>query len=344
VLSGSDIQPARVAVVIPSYRCKRQLPRVLSALGSEVHLVYVVDDACPEATGDWVAAEVNDARVRILRHAVNQGVGAAVITGYTAALRDGADIIVKVDGDAQMDPAWIPRFLAPIVQGRADYTKGNRFFTLASLRSMPRVRLIGNVALSFLSKLSTGYWRLFDVTNGYTAIHARLLPYLELQKISKRYFFETDLLFRLGTLRAAVVDVPLDAVYNDEQSSLRIWQVLPEFAWRNLCNFAKRIVYTYFLRDFNVASVELLLGTTLMGFGVSFGGWTWLQALDRGLPSPLGTIMLAVLPTLVGIQLLLAFISYDVANQPQRALHPFLPPAGRHHPLWLPTANPQDLP
>lgn len=315
-----------VAVVIPCFRCKEQLPRVLQRLGPEVHRVYVVDDACPDGTGDWVSAEVRDPRVTLLRHAQNQGVGGAVVTGYKAALADGADIIVKVDGDGQMDPQLIPRFVAPIAQGRADYAKGNRFFTLDSLRHMPRMRLLGNTGLSFIAKLSTGYWSLFDVTNGYTAVHARVLPYLELDKVSRRYFFETDMLFRLGTLRAAVVDVPMDAVYADEQSNLKILKVLPEFAWRNLSNLGKRVAYSYFLRDMTVASLELLAGLLLLGFGVAFGGWTWLQALRSGVPTPLGTIMLAALPTLVGLQMLLAFINHDVANQPQRALHPLLPP------------------
>jgi dolichol-phosphate mannosyltransferase len=316
----------RVAVVIPCFRCRHQIERVLQALGPEVWRVFLVDDACPERTGDWVQAQVRDPRIEVIRHEVNQGVGAAMVSGYRAAGAAGADIIVKVDGDGQMDPTLIPRFVAPIAQGRADYTKGNRFFTLSSLKSMPRVRLMGNAALSFLAKLSTGYWSLFDVTNGYTAIHARLLPFLEMDKVSRRYFFETDMLFRLGTLRAAVVDVPMEAVYADEQSNLRIWRVLPEFAWKNLVNLGKRIAYNYFLRDLSVASLELILGLGLLSFGVVFGLTTWAAAIHSGVPTPLGTIMLAALPTLVGLQMLLAFVGHDVASQPTRALHPLLPP------------------
>lgn len=318
--------PARVAVVIPCYRCKAQVARVLQALGPEVWRVFVVDDACPEGTGAWVRQQVQDPRVQVIEHQLNQGVGGAMVSGYRAALQAGADIIVKVDGDGQMDPALISRFVAPIAQGRADYTKGNRFFTLRSLKEMPRVRLMGNAALSFLAKLSTGYWSLFDVTNGYTAVHTRLLPYLELDKVSRRYFFETDLLFRLGTLRAAVVDVPMEAVYADERSNLRIWQVLPEFAWKNLLNFGKRIAYSYFLRDLSVASLELVVGSVLLTFGVVFGLSTWAAAVASGVATPLGTIMLSALPTLVGLQMLLAFIGHDVASQPTRALHPLLPP------------------
>jgi glycosyltransferase involved in cell wall biosynthesis len=317
---------ARVAAVLPCFRCKDQVLRVLSRIGPEVWRIYVVDDACPEGTGAWVEQQVSDPRVRVLRHDRNQGVGGAVITGYRAALDDGAQIVVKLDGDGQMDPALIPRFIAPIIQERADYTKGNRFFTLRSLSGMPWVRLFGNAVLSFIAKLSTGYWSLFDVTNGYTAVHARVLPYLELDVVSRRYFFETDMLFRLGTLRAAVVDVPMDAVYADERSNLRVARVLPEFAAKHLVNLCKRLAYNYFLRDVSVASLELVVGTALLGFGVVFGLSTWAQALQTGVPTPLGTIMLSALPTLVGLQMLLAFIGHDVAQQPQRAIHPLLPP------------------
>jgi glycosyltransferase involved in cell wall biosynthesis len=299
--------------------------RVLEGIGPAVSRIYVVDDACPERTGAWVSEHVVDARVRVLRHERNKGVGAAMMTGYRAAWAEGAEIIVKLDGDGQMDPALIPRFLEPIIQGRADYTKGNRFFTLRSLHGMPRTRLLGNAALSFLAKLSTGYWSLFDVTNGYTALHARLLPYLELERVSNRYFFETDMLFRLGTLRACVVDIPMDAVYADERSNLRVSRVLPEFAAKHAVNLCKRLAYNYFLRDMNVASLELVAGLGLLSFGVLFGASTWAQAIASNTATPLGTIMLSTLPTLVGLQMLLAFIGHDVAQQPNRAIHPLLP-------------------
>ena len=280
----------RVAVVVPCYRCKAQVMRVLWGIDDTVWRIYVVDDACPERTGDWVSQQTRDARVQVLRHEHNQGVGGAMVSGYKAALADGAHIVVKLDGDGQMDPALIGRFIAPILQERADYTKGNRFFTLNSLQGMPRMRLFGNAVLSFIAKLSTGYWSLFDVTNGYTAIHARVLPYLELDRVSKRYFFETDMLFRLGTLRAAVVDVPMDAVYADERSNLKVARVLPEFAAKHVINLFKRLAYNYFLRDLSVASLELVAGSLLLGFGVVFGLSTWAQALSSGVPTPLGTI------------------------------------------------------
>ena len=193
-----------IAVVIPCYRVKSRILDVVSGIGPECQAIYVVDDGCPEGSGDHVEAECRDPRVHVLRHERNQGVGAATLTGYQAALDGGAAVIVKLDGDGQMDPTWIPRLVRPIQDGEADYVKGNRFFDLGDLGAMPRARVLGNSLLSFASKLSSGYWNVFDPTNGFTAIHAAVARRLPLAKLSKGYFFESDLLFRLGILRAVV--------------------------------------------------------------------------------------------------------------------------------------------
>ena len=313
--------PAFVAVVIPCYRVKNHILGVLSRIGTEVNRVFVVDDACPEGSGRLVQEQCTDPRVTVLHHAVNQGVGAAVMTGYTAALKEGAQVIVKVDGDGQMDPALIPHFIAPILKGQADYTKGNRFYNLTHIGQMPTIRLLGNAALSFMAKLSTGYWNLFDTTNGFTAIHAKVARCIAFDKVSQRYFFETDLLFRLNTIRAVVVDIAMDASYGSETSSLRVTHVLGEFLVKHLRNFGKRVFYSYFLRDMTAASLELVLGLCAVTFGVVFGGIHWCHSIATDMPTPLGTIMLAALPTMLGLQFLLAFIAFDVANVPRRPIH-----------------------
>lgn len=316
---------SKIAVIIPCYLVKAHVMDVIGRIGAEVATIYVVDDACPEATGDFVESRCSDPRVRVLRNDRNLGVGGAVMSGYAAALRDGAEILVKVDGDGQMDPALIPRFVRPIAAGQADYSKGNRFYDLARIGEMPPVRLFGNAVLSFMAKLSTGYWNLFDPTNGYTAIHARVARHLPFDKISQRYFFETDMLFRLNTIRAVVTDIPMDARYGDERSNLRIRRVVVEFLGKHARNVFKRVLYNYFLRDMTVASLELVVGSALLAFGAVFGGYHWIRAVESGLPTPLGTIMLAVLPSLVGLQMLLAFIGFDVSNVPRRPIHPDLP-------------------
>jgi glycosyltransferase involved in cell wall biosynthesis len=316
---------ARIAVVIPCYRVKAHILGVLAGVPPIVARIYVVDDACPEHSGDLVQSACTDPRVRVLRHSGNQGVGAAVMTGYQAALAQGADIMVKLDGDGQMDASLIPLLVAPIANGQADYAKGNRFYDLTHISRMPLLRLLGNAALSLMAKLSTGYWNLFDTTNGFTAIHARVARRIPFAKVSPRYFFESDMLFRLNIVRAAVVDIPMDARYGSETSSLKVHGIVGEFLAKHARNFAKRVFYNYFLRDMTAASLELVLGLASLLFGVVFGAIHWAQGLASGLPTPLGTIMLAALPTMLGLQLLLAFVSFDVANVPRRAIHGDLP-------------------
>ncbi|QDE38499.1 glycosyltransferase family 2 protein [Luteibacter pinisoli] len=311
----------RIGVVIPSYKVRSHILQVVAGIGPEVERIYVVDDCCPDKSGDFVESECRDPRVVVLRHEQNQGVGGAVLTGYRAAIAEGIDIIVKVDGDGQMEPALIPQFVAPILAGEADYTKGNRFFDLEEIHAMPKARLVGNAGLSFLTKISSGYWDLFDPTNGFTAIHRDVASHLPFDKISKRYFFETDMLFRLGTLRAVAVDVPMHAKYADEVSNLKITKVFSEFLGKNLANFVKRIFYNYYLRDMSLASFELPLGLLLLLFGVIYGGIHWASSAEHGVVASSGTVMLAAMPVIVGVQLVLAFIGYDVSSTPRRAVH-----------------------
>lgn len=312
---------SRIAVVIPSYKVTRHILEVIASIGGEVWRIYVVDDACPDGSGKFVEEHCLDQRVRVLYHEHNQGVGGAVMTGYRAAIEDGVDVIVKVDGDGQMDASLIPNFIEPILAGEADYTKGNRFFDLEEIRAMPGMRLFGNAVLSFMTKFSSGYWDLFDPTNGYTAIHADVARHLPLKKISSRYFFETDMLFRLNILRAVVVDVPMDAKYSDEVSNLKISKIMGEFLVKHGRNFMKRIFYNYYLRDLSVASIELPLGLVLFWGGTSFGLYHWFASAKEGIATPAGTVMLAALPILMGVQLILAFLGYDISNIPRRVRH-----------------------
>lgn len=319
----------QVAVVIPSFRVTRHVLDVIAAVPQLVSRIYVVDDACPDGSGDLVANNCKDPRVRVLRHLENQGVGGTVMTGYHAAICDGMEIIVKVDGDGQMDPVLIPVFVQPILDGEADYTKGNRFFELEHVSSMPALRLIGNAFLSFMTKISSGYWDLFDPTNGYTAIHADVARLLPFGKITRRYFFEIDMLFRLNTLRAVVVEVPMTARYADEVSNLKVSKIVPEFLLKHARNAFKRMFYNYYLRDLSVASLELPIGFALIVFGVLFGAWQWVHNMQAGIPTPAGTVMLSALPALMGLQFILAFLSYDIASVPRRPIHPRLISARR---------------
>ena len=186
---------------------------------------------------------------------------------------------------------------------------------------MPPVRLFGNAVLSFMTKLSSGYWHLFDPTNGYTAVHANILKNMQLSKLDKRYFFEIDILFRLNLLRANVQDIPMKAVYEDEESNLKIRKIIFPFITKHIRNIFKRIVYNYFLRDFSVASVEIFLALPLIIFGFLFGISKWIESSIEGVASSAGTVMLSALPILVGIQFLLSFLNFDIGNTPKTPIH-----------------------
>lgn len=317
----STIHHDAIAVVIPSYRVTRHILGVIAGIGSEVSRIYVVDDKCPDGSGALVRNSCSDPRVVVIMHEENQGVGGAVMTGYRAAIADGMSVIVKVDGDGQMDARLIPLFAAPILRGEADYTKGNRFFDLEQIGAMPPMRLFGNAVLSLMTKLSSGYWDLFDPTNGFTAIHVDAARHLPFNKISRRYFFETDMLFRLNTLQAVVADVPMDASYGDEVSNLKISKIVTEFLLKHVRNFGKRIFYNYYLRNMSLASIELPVGLVLLVSGLVYGAVQWVDSSRAGVETPAGTVMLAALPVLMGLQLLLAFLSNDIASVPKRPLH-----------------------
>lgn len=314
VTSDQSLGPWRVAVIIPCFRVKAHILGVIERIGPEVAMIYVVDDACPEQSGAFVRAHCTDCRVTVINHAVNRGVGGATLSGIREALAAGADICVKIDGDGQMDPSLIPRFLAPIIDGIADYTKGNRFFYLDNIGRMPKLRIFGNAALSFFAKLSTGYWYSFDPNNGYIAVAASVARELPLDKISQRYFFESDMLFRLSLIRALVIDIPMHAVYGDEKSGLSIRLVFFEFFFNHIKNFGKRLVYNYFLRDFTIGSLYLLASILFISFGTGFGVIKWLDANRSAVATSGGTVMLAALPVILGFQFLLSFLAFDVAN------------------------------
>lgn len=310
-----------VTVVIPCFKVKKHILDVLAQIGPEVHRIYVVDDHCPEETGKFVKEKCTDPRVTVIYHEQNKGVGGAMITGFRQCIRDGASIVVKIDGDGQMDPKLISKFIKPIQNGSSDYTKGNRFFFIESLQPMPVIRKLGNAVLSFVTKASTGYWRIMDPNNGFIAIHGKVLKFLPLDKMDQRYFFESDMLFRLNIIRAVVVEIPMDAVYENEKSNLSIVNTLFVFPGKHFIRFYKRIIYNYFLRDFNSASLQLVLAKIFIWFGALFGTYHWWKGEAQGIPATSGTVMIATLPIIMGFQLMLAAIQYDVGSTPTEPIH-----------------------
>lgn len=322
--STLDFRKYNIAVVIPCYRVEREIRSVLQGIPKYVKHIIVVDDASPDSTSSIVAASAKkDKRIALIRHESNQGVGGAMLTGFRKALELGAQIVVKVDGDGQMDTSRMPELIAPLIRGQADYTKGNRFRDFTSLQQMPLIRRVGNMGLAFLSKAATGYWNLFDPTNGFVAIRSEVLAQLPLERIDKSYYFETSMLANLYLLGAMVKDIPMPARYQSEVSNMLIHRILFQFPFKLFGTFVKRLVLKNYIYDFTIGSIYILVGLPLLTFGLTFGIDKWIEyARQRGVTAPTGTVMLPTLSVLLGIQLLLSAIEIDLRSVPKEPLSP----------------------
>jgi glycosyltransferase involved in cell wall biosynthesis len=310
------IENRRIAVIIPAYRVGGKIERVISSMPDCVDQVIVVDDASPDDVSPRVE-QMAHPKVQLLRHTKNKGVGGATISGMKAALEWGADILVKCDGDGQMEPEHIPLLIEPLVSGLAEYAKGSRFQHYDALRTMPKCRFLGNVCLTFLTKMAAGYWNVLDPVNGFIAVRADVLKRLNLNAIAPRYFFEIDMLIRLNILEARVIDVPLPARYGDETSTLSIPHTLVGFPGRLLAGLIRRVFWRYLINDVSPVAVFACFGLLLTGFGVAFGGYHWIHNAIHSIPTPIGTVILAALPTILGFELLLQAVVLDIQNTPR---------------------------
>lgn len=314
---GSPGHAPVVAAVLPAYRTASSIQTVIEHIPASVRHVIVVDDASPDGVGATVSA-IGDPRVLLVTHETNRGVGGAMKTGFDRALELGADIVVKLDSDGQMDPALIPVFVAPLVEGRADFAKGNRFADLAVISAMPPLRRVGNLALSFLVKAASGYWSLFDPCNGYIAITRDLLRDIRRGRLADRYFFEISLLCESYRAGGVVLDIAMHPRYGDEISSLSPMRSLFDFSWRLLGRMVRRIGFAYFLRDFTVVSVFISAGVPLMVFGVLWSAYHWYLSVVTNVVASTGTVMIGTLAIILAFQLLLQAVVLDVQNEPGR--------------------------
>jgi glycosyltransferase involved in cell wall biosynthesis len=305
-----------IHVVIPAYNVAGHIGDVLKGLPAFVDAVTVVDDGSTDDTLAAIRATVDD-RVTVITNGRNLGVGGAMVVGFERAVHDGDGIVVKMDGDGQMDPAYLPRLLDPIIDGRCDYTKGNRFLFDRELDAMPRPRLAGNFILTFLTKLASGYWNVFDPQNGYVAVHSSALRLLDLERLSKRYFFENDMLINLNVFDLRVKDVAIPACYGNERSSMNLGQVLCSFPFLLFCGYWRRFYRKHVLRDFSAVALFMLTGVPLLTFGVCFGAYTWLQSFLQNQFASTGTVMLSVLPFLVGFELVLQALVLEIKDTPK---------------------------
>ncbi len=305
-----------IAVVIPAYNVANQIRPVIKGVPECVDQIIVVDDASTDGTADALHG-VEDHRLTVVRHAVNQGVGGAMVTGFRLALERGAEVVVKMDGDGQMDPACLPALLDPIVVDGYGYAKGNRFLCGDQLEDMPRLRLMGSFGLTFLSKLASGYWHVFDPVNGFVAIDASVLRKLPLNRLARRYFFESDMLIQLNVFKVKIRDVPIPPRYGDERSSMRLSQVLLTFPLYLFRGFWYRLYQRHVLREFSPVAVFWILGTLLLAWGTGFGAYTWIKSTWSGHVASTGTVMLSVLPFILGFQLALQAILIEIQDSPR---------------------------
>lgn len=308
----------RVVVVVPAYNEEKLIDRTLDTLPAFVDRAIVVDDASTDATPqrlEVAAGRLGD-RLRVIRHARNGGVGDAIVTGYKAALEEaqGNDLIVVMAGDAQMDPADLPRLLKPLVRDEADYTKGNRLFTGEAWKIIPRYRYLGNAVLSLLTKIASGYWHVADSQSGYTAISVETLRILQLDRLYRRYGFPNHLLVELNNYDFRVKDVPVRPVYNiGEVSGIRLPRVIPTLAWLLLKCYFWRMKEKYVIRDFHPLVFFLGMGLMLTGGGTALGVWILYLRLFHGSLSPT-TVIFDALCLIMGIQMLFFAMWMDMEH------------------------------
>ena len=305
----------KIAVVIPCYNVEKHIRAVVKGIPSFVDKIIAVNDASIDQTAKALE-DINDPRLTIFHHSMNQGVGGAVLTGFQQALRDGSDILVKMDGDGQMDPFYLPALLTPLVEGFS-YAKGNRFLHSTELNQMPFLRKWGNFCLTFLTKMTSGYWHIFDPQNGYWAIKASDFPILDLSKIHRRFFIENDMLVQLNIFSLRIKDVPIPARYGNEKSSMKLYKIVLSFPFFLINRLIYRFYQKYILRDFSPIAMFVIAGLPLFFWGLGFGLYGWWKSITTNSVATTGTVMLSVLPFLIGFELLLQGIILDINETPR---------------------------
>ena len=313
---------ATIAAVVPAFREEKMIALVIETMPEFVDHIVIVDDCSPDDTSGAVR-RVDDPRVTLIRHEINQGVGGAIITGHIEAMNLGADVNVIMAGDAQMDPEHLPALLDRVTDDGYGFAKANRFYAPESFAGMPRHRVMGNIVLSFMTKFASGYWNLFDPQNGYTAVRTEVLRRVPLERVAKRYSFENDLLIHLNVLQVSATDVPIPAVYGDEVSSIRLSKVVPELLHRLTVGFWTRIWYRYVLWSFSPIALLLFGGLILLLLGLGISIWVMFQ-IAASVVATAATVMLAALPLMIGTQMLLTALQLDIQSTPSRPdLAPF---------------------
>ncbi|OWP84677.1 hypothetical protein BWK59_04170 [Flavobacterium davisii] len=310
---------SKIAIVIPFYSAEKHIIDVVSQIPNFVDTLIVVDDKSPDVFPEKLVLDHLNNQVKLvcLKNNKNLGVGGATIQGFLYAINNDFQIVIKVDADNQMDLKYLPDLIEPLQKEKVQMTKGNRFKDINALSKMPFVRRMGNLMLSFITKMATGYWNNFDPTNGYFAIQVNTLKKINFNNLSNRYFFETSLLSEMYFTHAIIKDIPMPAIYADEKSQMQLWKIPFEFSFKLIKLFFKRIVKQYFLYDFNIGSVYLFFGLPLFLFGITYGIYNWIYYYVNEILAPTGTIMIVTLSIILGFQMLLQAIQFDISQAPK---------------------------
>jgi glycosyltransferase involved in cell wall biosynthesis len=308
------LEGKRVAVVVPAHDEEGLVAETLAAIPDFVDRIYVVDDHSQDATAER-AQGVGDPRVEVIVHERNEGVGAAIVTGYRRALTEGIDIACVMAADGQMDPADLETIAGAVARREVDYAKANRLFTGQAWELMPRHRYLGNAVLSMLTKIASGYWHVADSQSGYTAISREMLERLDLDRIYRRYGFPNDMLVHLNVWNARVRDLPSRPIYGQgERSGIRLSRVVPSIAWLLLKGFFWRLREKYVIRDFHPLVFFYALGIVMSTLGLALGAWVAIERIFLGGDITAGTATLVALLLISGTQFTLFAMWFDMES------------------------------
>lgn len=309
------IKNKTIAVVIPCYKVENHIQKVIDDIPEFVDYIVAVNDCSPDNTKsvlDKIAK--SNSKLVVIQHDKNQGVGGAMTTGFKMCVEKNIDIVLKIDGDGQMDMSFMPQLVDAVIDGKYDFAKGDRVRNRKMLEKMPAIRRFGNLGLTFLVRIASGYWKISDPTNGYLCITLPTLKKLDFSRLSKRFFFEISLISELYYTGARIKDVQMPSIYGDEKSNLSIWKTLVSFPVKLIKTHARRLRTQYFINDFNINSVYLLTGLPMFLFGVIFGLVKWIHYAKIGIAAPTGTIIISLMTIIMGFQLILSFIQNDMSN------------------------------
>ena len=309
-------RPPLIGAIIPCFKSPAEIIRLAEELLQYVCIAVFVDDYCPYHTGQSLSAHFNyDERVVVLFHTSNGGVGKAFKTGADYLIKQNVDYVLKIDSDYQMEPKNIPLLFDSIRRANCQVAKSTRLTSMTDASSMPLHRLVGNLSLTFMARVSTGYWELSDPTNGFILMKTDTLQLIQYHRLADDYLFETDFLFRCAINNITINEVPMPAIYNNSHSSLNEVRIIAPMLHKHLQILTKRVLIQYYLRDFNIGSLELLLAALFSFSTFVVAIMTSLNTINTGIPAVPGNIGLFLALLILSCQFLISFIYYDTNQQ-----------------------------